>query len=150
MSRTYLTIMLVLLFSGSPYTQCFAYSEASRESGSEASRESSSEASRESSSEAGTESSSYSGLGHPQTPGEVDYHTKDNLLHAINQNKLSEDAQHINITNANGNIILRGFVKDNRERMLISTLAHQNAASNIINELKIRPSNNKYKKNSQR
>ena len=65
-------------------------------------------------------------------------HAKENLLDSIKNLGLSNDAQKINVTTANNSTILNGFVKDDRERQLISHLAEQANCPGIINKLKVR------------
>ncbi len=83
-------------------------------------------------------------LGHPLSGGEADFKAKSDLMRAIRDNKLSQDAQNITITadHSNGSTILRGYVKDDKEKMAIANFAHQSGCDTVVNELKVRSSNN--------
>jgi len=67
----------------------------------------------------------------------VDANTKANLMTAISRANLSPAAKNIQVIPDDGTLILRGVVKDDRERQTISTLAEQNGCTNIKNELKV-------------
>jgi osmotically-inducible protein OsmY len=65
-----------------------------------------------------------------------------NLMYAISENQLlSDDAKHISVTNINGSTVLTGFVKNDRERQLISHLAQEANCIDIVNKLKIKSAN---------
>lgn len=67
----------------------------------------------------------------------VDANTKANLMTAISQSNLSPAAKNIQVIPDDGAFILRGVVKDDRERQTIGSLAQQAGCTNIKNELKV-------------
>jgi hypothetical protein len=68
---------------------------------------------------------------------EVDANNKASLMRAIGQADLSPEAKNIQVIGKNGSTILRGVVKDDRERQTIGSLAQQAGCSNIKNELTV-------------
>src|ERR1700721_3170714 len=68
---------------------------------------------------------------------EIDANNKANLMRAIGQADLSPEAKNIQVIGKNGSTILRGVVKDDRERQTIGSLAEQAGCTNIKNELTV-------------
>ena len=84
----------------------------------------------------------YSKLGHALSPAESDHKTNVDLAQAIKDSKLSQDAQNITVVNENGSTVLRGFAKNEREKMAVANLAHQCGCVSVVNELKVRSTKN--------
>ena len=65
---------------------------------------------------------------------------EESLMRAINTGNLSDDAKHISVSYINGSTVLTGYVKDDRERQLISNLAQQANCPDIVNKLEVKSS----------